>query len=109
MTHITDKTSMKIKGFLGDNAPTPLNCEYWVRVGRKGYMEKNTIEPTGYPLYQLHDLLSKPFCEAMGDRVYPSNPRECKGRKVNNYLVLHYWEGGLPAVEKALLEMMEAK
>ena len=52
--------------------------------------------------YQLHDLLSRPFCEAMAPKCKMFFPEDVSA-EINNA----YYHGGLPAVEKALTEMME--
>ena len=107
-THTSYKVSKRLKEFLGESAPEPMDKGVWIR-GRTKPVFPPYAFVTGealYPAYQLHDLLSKPFCEALeniGVRLF------------SHTIVLRlsnmYYDGGLPAVEKALCEMMgeEAK
>lgn len=64
-----------------------------------------------YWSYQLHDLLSKPFCEAFAKNLDEDNWPIAKDdpEEVSKRIWAEYYDGGLPAVEKALCEMMEAK
>lgn len=107
-THVSYEVSKKLKEFMGDSAPEPMD-RYPMYIS--GFGSRVTTDKAGnytdmekYPAYQLHDLLSKPFCEAMA---------YCIGLNRTDVFddivfALTSW-GGLPAVEKALLEMMEGK
>lgn len=108
MTHITYKTAKMLKEFLGESAPRPMMCEYWVKDGGKIMRDIFNVAPVGSPAYQLHDLLSKPFCEAMGKKMKWDSLEEAMyvvNQNINNC----FYKGGLPAVEKVLIEMMEGK
>jgi hypothetical protein len=121
-THISYKTAKALKMFLGDKAPEPMDSMVWapskktftIMDGREFYRDADYV----FPAYQLHDLLSKPFCEAMakiyGNNVKPLQILRCHvieetGRDIRNLLSMAYYNGGLSAVEKALMEMMEGK
>jgi hypothetical protein len=95
MTHITYATAKLLKEFLGISCPCPLDDNDWYGRDVEGEAQ--------YPSFQLHDLLSKPFFEAMEAKL---------GVKYNGELSMlgcRYFDGGLPAVESALVEMMEGK
>lgn len=88
---VSTKTEQKLKEFLGVSMPNPLDG--------KSIM--------------LHDLLSKPFCAEMrlackwGDNSLLSANRGIE--VVHGVLSQAYLHGGLPAVESALIQMMEGK
>lgn len=116
-THTSYEVSKRLKEFLGGSAPKPMKLQFWniVHIIGNTLHDKRIIhwndrvEVWGikshhkmFPAYQLHDLLSKPFCEAM----------ENKGVKLFSHTVAlrltgMYYDGGIPAVEKALMEMMK--
>lgn len=111
-THISYKTAKALKEFLGDKAPEPMDTTLAYCDGCMELIVSNIpVCPHcasfgGYPAYQLHDLLSKPFCEAMSLKIYGKNIWDLKVfRELSN----RYFSGGLPAVEKELLKMMEGK
>ena len=118
-THISYEVSKRLKEFLGESAPEPIGEEWYFYLGCA--VESPRIIPNknagkvGYPpAYQLHDLLSKPFCEAMlkeGIRTQHISQTEYEEIKEDwaGTLADVYFNGGLPAVEKALMEMMEGK
>ena len=130
-THISYKVSKALKEFLGESAPEPMEFRYWfvsnkhedytyadfVQGGLKEAQEKCAVHKnvhTPYPQYALHDLLSKPFCEAMAGKIKPFKvgAAEVKGFwRIRVHLYSEYQEGGLPAVEAELMKMMgnEAK
>ena len=97
-TIISRKTSEALKKFLGKSCPEPLHCgggadeQYWA------------MYDDGCYRYFLHDLLSKPFCCALNRAIGKRSPVGIAGE-----LFSSYYRGGMEAVEKALLEMMEAK
>lgn len=100
-TRINYETARKLKEFC-PGLPEPM--EYLV------YAKSDTVDRIcvydcgdGVFAYQLHDLLSKPFCEAMAIKT---------GRQsgyVNWKLSRTYLSGGLPAVEAELMKMMEGR
>lgn len=105
-THTSYEVSKRLKEFLGESAPKPMSQSYsYDKGGHKTYPK--------YTRYQLHDLLSKPFCEAFRDKVFLSDSVRFKdlwtSREMGQILAMHYFDGGLPAVEKALMKMMEGK
>ena len=114
ITHISYETAKRLKEFLGKKHPRPLTGKYWTEyaTGEIGeltiYAVTDTV-PTcscDIPQYQLHDLLSKPFCEAMAKYTEQKDSR--LDASYNSQCIwMAYWNGGLPAVEKALIEMME--
>lgn len=121
-THISYKVSRALKELLGDSAPEPMGKEWywWYENGVKSGPNKGkkVRGPKSYkyvegdddgelyvclPAYQLHDLLSKPFCEAMAkkakDGVFTAEEQ-------SRLLWAFYYDGGLPAVEAELMLMM---
>ena len=105
-THISYEVSKRLKEFLGDSAPEPICKCVWI-CGRTTPVYPPYAFVTGealYPAYQLHDLLSKPFCEAMAKAL-------SKTPDFNTWVFGNiseaYWYGGLPAVERTLTEMMK--
>lgn len=103
--NISYKTAKALKEFLGESAPEPMD-KYWYYEGESGniYMTRSELVVGKTPAYQLHDLLSKTFCEAFSDMTEDMGVWE-----VSESLNMEYFNGGLPAVEKALTEMMEGK
>jgi hypothetical protein len=117
--HTCYEVSKRLKEFLGKDAPEPITPIWWdahppavqrvIGPAVDGYADNSNWrdlmrEHNMPPAYQLHDLLSKPFFEAMENRM---------GNKDQNgslsMLACHYFDGGMEAVEKALCEMMEGK
>ena len=110
--HTCYEVSKRLKEFLGDDCPSPEDMAYWWENNsdksncgvHKFPNALNRVGFTLYPAYRLEDLLSKPFFEAMENRI---------GNKDQNgelsMLACHYFDGGIEAVEKALCEMMEGK
>lgn len=110
---ITYETAKKLKAFLGESAP--LTNRYW-------YVKtiNNQIKLTEWacdlgevllaPAYSLEDLLSKPFCEAMekayekGGKNNGFNPKDF-AHEITNI----YYNSGMEAVKRTLIEMMESK
>lgn len=62
----------------------------------------------GLPAYQLHDLLSKPFCEAFINVLNYDGEVTMSPKTLGEFLNIKYYDGGIEVVEKALMEMMEA-
>ena len=104
-THISYETARKLKDFLKESAPEPMDIMYVSR----------TYQPfASYYAYQLHDLLSKPFCEAFvkaGKVKFGFDEDEVTDfiADWSTEIAYAFWNGGLPAVEKTLCEMMESK
>lgn len=119
MTHITYETAKMLKAFLGDKAPEPMKGEMgtiWIydpECPDDGILQGVSLSAGDYPAYQLHDLLSKPFCEAfIKERFARGLNSQSAAWEIVTYLemvVNSYYSGGLPAVEKSLTEMMEGK
>lgn len=111
-THISYETAKRIKEFLGDKAPEPMGKEYWC----DGYIH---ISPTktkprngsDWPAYRLEDLLSKPFCEAMGKKGALPDKAEfmITSRAIATAIFEAYFKNNMPAVEELLMEMMGDK
>lgn len=110
MTHITHKTAKMLKEFLGKDAPEPMEKAWWIIYHGKPeiFYGDYGVHHDQFPAYQLHDLLSKPFCEAMAKAGTNVNG-EYGERRISRHLSEIYFDGGLPAVEKALIQMMEEK
>lgn len=114
-THITYETAERLKEFLGKDAPEPMELMWWDEFENISFFQE--IEK--YPAYQLHDLLSKPFCEAMANRIPEIIVSDPMGTDEKINLGKMSWEdvsfeiyagnkkGGLTAVEEALEEMMK--
>lgn len=75
MTHISYETAKRVKEFLEESAPEPVDCKYYREYkDNEGqiYGPSLTLETDRLyketPAYQLHDLLSRAFCEAMATR-----------------------------------------
>ena len=107
-TRISYETARKLKEFLGESAPEPMDDKYFIAhsSGKIENCNGKLFTPIHgeqyFPRYSLHDLLSKPFCEALeniGVRLF------------SHTIVLRlsnmYYDGGLPAVERSLMEMMK--
>ena len=105
-THLSYEVSKKLKEFLGEDTPEPIEAGYWCGNGHAYSLtppvKKGAVNSA--PFYKLHDLLSRPFCEAMAKKIR----YQCAGA-VYSEMAHNNWLGGLPAVEKVLLDMMEAK
>ena len=111
----------RLKEFLGEDAPEPIDSELWTHVPPKISSSDNCLKsmrehPYLTPVYKLHDILSKPFCEALAkkcdiEKVYPKAFTQCPWKEVliRNILCSEYYDGGYPAVEKELMQMMEEK
>ena len=113
MTTTSYELSKKLAKFLGPSRPTPLRKYYW----NNGFGVATTIyivylrgekNDGVIPAYTLEDLLSKPFCEAIGKLVEPGYAA-IRTIQIRDLIVAKYYDGGFPAVEKALWEMMGGK
>lgn len=107
-THISYKTAKALKEFLADSAPEPMDRKYFlIGAGSANPKPMKVFEPEKSltPAYQLHDLLSKPFCEAMANKLKGVWTSLWVADKIAGV----YFDSGLPAVEAELIRLMEAK
>ena len=105
MTHISYGVSKKLKDFLKDSAPEPMEGGYWCGKGHAYSLTTPVKGPiNSKPFYKLHDLLSKPFCEAMAKKR-----TKWHADGISEMLWGNYYSNGLPGVERSLLEMMKVK
>ena len=119
-THISYETAKALKSFCPE-LPEPMEGNPKAYYGKDllcyAHDEKDTSAHKytfdGFA-YQLHDLLSKPFCEALAKK----NPKHdfFEGDEpcdipydISVVLMERYYEGGLPAVEACLMEMIGGK
>lgn len=116
--HISYEVSKRLKEFLGESAPTPMVGFYWRPEDTDDIEIISFINFNGektkdfYPAYQLHDLLSKPFTDAIFKKIGVVEMTDTDMGIEDDYDVFlkisySYYEGGLPAVERALMEMMK--
>lgn len=106
-THTSYELSKRLKEFMGDSAPEPMAGEIYVIRWARPIIEpaeKFPNEKGVLPAYQLHDLLSPAFCEAMAIKCKIFGPKWCASE-----LGYAYYNGGLSDVEKVLMDMMEGK
>ena len=106
MTHTTYATSKAIKEFLGKEAPVPLRPRYFRKNGSYSKYDNNNMD--GIPSYELHDLLSRPFCTAVAWRRSKKN-HDWHANGISEILWGNFYEGGMEAVERTLMEIMEGK
>ena len=107
--HTCYTTSIALKKFLHNSCPEPLDKCYWINEhGDIRSVYKEEVQEWYIPIFCIHDLLSKPFCEAMAGLTrkhgYVNDPYQ-----ISNRLHNCYWDGGMEAVERELITMMEAK
>ncbi len=109
-THISYETAKRLKEFLGDKAPEPM-VRGWYLPKSHDITELRAPCFNHPPAYQLHDLLSRSFQEAFWAKFKIGRVFELDVVAANRCLELTkiYYIDGLPAVEKALIEMMEGK
>lgn len=113
---ITYATAKKLKEFLGALSPKPIEDKYWYDHEKEPFL--GTLESykpyfKGIPAYSLEDLLSKPFCEALALKIWPANgilyskeSRKILVKELSVNMHSAYYDGGMEAVEKALVEMI---
>ena len=99
-TYISYKTAKMLKEFLGEGAPEPMDdINWWIN-----------DEITNIPKYSLHDLLSRPFCEALARKnkvmVKEWGMETTAKDHVGFSIAESYYNGGFPAVEKELLKII---
>ena len=114
-THISYKTSKALKEFCPE-LPEPMDGSYQGIhcVFTKFQHEKTDIIKRFrlVPAYQLHDLLSRPFCEALASTLYKRYGQEHVTASAEGHfqnLAMEWWSGGLPAVEACLMKMIGGK
>ena len=117
--HTCYKVSKMLKEFLGESAPEPMadntgHGRWWYERDNANLYVFKDDGYISYPAYQLHDLLNKPFLEAMFKKVRGFEFGggwiiEDDSFDISVKLNSEYYNGGMEAVEKALVEMMEAK
>ena len=118
--YTTYEFSKRIKAFLGDKAPEPMKGEMgtiWIYDPEcldDGILQGVSLSAGDYPAYQLHDLLSKPFCEAVAEITDKNDPDEKHRKKIGRVIIAQelfaeYYKGGLPAVEEALVQMLKGE
>lgn len=122
-THISYKCAKALKEFMGENAPEPMednplayygeDLMHYVPAEKETEMHRQIFN--GFA-YQLHDLLSKEFCEAIGPAIFNKDflkmkeiEREAFGVYMSKKIWSWWYDGGLPAVEAELFKMMEGK
>ena len=106
---ITYATSKALTKFLGDSAPEPMSNDWWCCFHENGYTPNlYKDEKSNIPAYQLHDLLSRPFLQAFtAKRKDMQNSAIILWPEVTGgYLCKQYYDGGMEAVEKCLIQMM---
>ena len=117
VTHISYQTAKALKEFC-PKLPEPMDKAYWSNDGnallRTAPFSYDTKLGMGYPAFQLHDLLSKPFCEAFvksGRIKFGFDEDEVTDLIADwsTEIAYAYWNGGLPAVEACLMEMIGGK
>ena len=112
-THISYETAKALKSFCPE-LPEPMEGNPKAYYGKDllcyAHDEKDTSAHKytfdGFA-YQLHDLLSKPFCEALADKL--PQFKKSMGWGVHYELSEEYFNGGLPAVEACLMKMIGGK
>lgn len=105
-THISYECAKKLKDFLGDSAPEPIKGERYGIERSHPYISFDVVLHK-IPAYQLHDLLSPAFCEAMVLKLKSDYPGYNVPMELQGELSIEYWGGGLPAVEKSLEQMIK--
>ena len=113
-TYTCYAVSKALKEFLGESAPKPIKDYlgaihlYDPECESDGILQGVSVGDDDYPAYQLHDLLAKPFCEAMGKKDWDVRfyGAAILGVEIRTKLSEKYYSGGLPAVEKELMRMM---
>lgn len=101
--YLTHATAKKLHIFLGDMAVKPLSqSESFDKLGRKTYPK--------YLRFQLHDLLSRPFCNAMEAKICPVIIDD--GFDIEDYwdialvILREYQSGGMEAVDAEICKIM---
>lgn len=114
-THISYKCARRLKEFCPE-LPEPMadntgHGRWWYERDNPNLYVFKDDGHISYPAYQLHDILSKAFCEAfvknLSDKEWPVT-KDCP-EQISKMAREVYYVGGLPAVEAELLKMMEAK
>ena len=120
-TRTSYAVSKRLKEFLGESAPEPMGNEFvwqWPDTPVVWHMDEGSEYPpkdpsiVSYPAYRLEDLLSRPFCEAfvkVGAKKFGFDEDEITDFVADwsTEMAYAYWNGGLEAVEAALMKMMD--
>ena len=117
MTHISYEIARKLKEVLRKNAPKPMERMYFVYDDDSHQWEPRTILGISKfpPMYGVCDLVGQGFCKALAAKhphckaLNKYAPIEDLAWDISRMIQEEYYNNGLPAVEKALCEMMEAK
>ena len=115
-THITYETAKRLKEFCPE-LPEPMGEDgFKLRWSKYKDRKPNLVifkldEEEQCWAYQLHDILSKPFCEVLGKgkKINDKKNFGTKRAEIADLLMREYFHGGLPAVEAELIRMMEGK
>jgi len=113
--HTCYTTSIALKKFLHNSCPEPLDKCYWINEhGDIRSVYKEEVQEWYIPIFCLHDLLSKPFCEAfvkVGAKKFGFDEDEITDFVADwsTDMAYAYWNGGLEAVEAALMKMMDGE
>ena len=99
----------RLRKFFGKDVPAPIDNELWCYVPPRISSTDDAAKsmknhPYLSPVYKLHDVLSKEFCEAFCKRSH--RPQSSVGY-IGIKIMYAYQEGGYPAVEEELIRMME--
>ena len=110
--HTSYEVSKRLKEFMGESAPEPMDKKCYE--DKFGSIVCAWYKSSSYPAYQLHDLLSKPFCEAfvkVGAKRFGFGEDEITDFVADwsTEMAHAYWNGGLEAVEAALMKMMDGE
>ena len=116
-THTSYAVSKRLKEFMGEGVLEPMKPKYWSKgpYGLPGTLSKfQSCNMDSFPAYQLHDLLSRPFCEAfvkVGAKKFGFDEDEITDFVADwsTDMAYAYWNGGLEAVEAALMKMMDGE
>ena len=115
-THTSYEVSNRLKEFMGEGAPEPMGRGYYRDCSSVTVLDGWTsgLEIEDPPAYQLHDLLSRPFCEAfvkVGAKKFGFDEDEITDFVADwsTEMAYAYWNGGLEAVEATLIRMMDGE
>ena len=113
-THISYETAKMLKKALGDKAPAPMERVYYEYDKEYGGITPKT--KMGYsrcvPMYGVCDLVGQGFCRALAKKhphckaLTKYEPIEDLAWDISRMIQELYYNNGIPAVERALMEMM---
>ena len=114
-THIGYQTAKALKEFCPE-LPEPMDkhTSCWYQTGDKTKLYARITfknDPSPIFAFQLHDLLSKPFCHAIMSKTkkYRLYDSDVVAAQMGSELFQAYYTGGLPAVEACLMKMIGGK